>query len=181
MSLPRRLLLSPRAAADLEEIADCIARDNPARAAAFVAGLEAKCRAVAAASELYPSRTDLAPGLRMAVHGRTLVLYRDLPGEDTVRIERVLHSARNLPRLLQPPIPPSMGAGRRRCRGAWETSPGRESSRTRRRRAPRLSVAGQGLPLRRSLWVGRLGVGSGRLAGRGGRSARGAGAWLNSL
>ena len=100
MSLPRRLLLSPRAAADLEEIADYIARDNPARAGTFVAGLEAKCRAVAAASELYPCRTDLAPGLRMAVHGRTLVLYRDLPGEDTVRIERVLHSARNLPRLL---------------------------------------------------------------------------------
>jgi plasmid stabilization system protein ParE len=36
----------------------------------------------------------------MAVHGRYLVLYRDLPGESTVRVERVLHSARNLPRLL---------------------------------------------------------------------------------
>ena len=35
----------------------------------------------------------------MAVHGRYLVLYRDLPGEDIVRIKRVLHSARNLPRL----------------------------------------------------------------------------------
>jgi hypothetical protein len=32
----------------------------------------------------------------MAVHGR----YRDLPGEETVRIERVLHSARDMPRLL---------------------------------------------------------------------------------
>jgi plasmid stabilization system protein ParE len=36
----------------------------------------------------------------MAVHRRYLVLYRDLPGEDTVHIERVLHSARNLPRQL---------------------------------------------------------------------------------
>jgi toxin ParE1/3/4 len=94
------LLLSPRAAADLEEIADYIARENPIRAASFVAELEAKCRAVAAAPDLYPARTDLAPGLCMAVHGRYLVLYRDLPGEDTVRIERVLHRARNLPRLL---------------------------------------------------------------------------------
>ena len=100
MSAPRRLLLSPRAAADLEEIADYIARDNPVRAASFVAELEAKCRAVAALPELYPTRTDLAPGLRMAVHGRYLVLYRDLPGEDAVRIERVLHSARNLPPLI---------------------------------------------------------------------------------
>jgi toxin ParE1/3/4 len=49
---------------------------------------------------LYPARADLAPGLRMAVHGRYLVLYRDLPGENTVRVERVLHSARNLRWLL---------------------------------------------------------------------------------
>ncbi len=98
---PRRLLLSPQAVADLEEIADYIARDNTLRAASFLAELEAKCRDVAATPELYPIRADLAPGLRMAVHGRYLVFYRDLPGEDTVRVERVLHGARNLPRLLQ--------------------------------------------------------------------------------
>ena len=100
MRAPRRLRLSPRAAADLEEIADYIARDNPVRAATFVDELEPKCRAVAASPELNPARNDLAPGMRMAVHGRYLVLYRDLPDEDTVRIERVLHGVRNLPRLL---------------------------------------------------------------------------------
>jgi toxin ParE1/3/4 len=100
VSAPRRLLLSPRAAADLEEIAEYIARDNPVRAASFVAELEVKCRAVADAPDLYPARADVAPGLRMAVHGRYLVLYRDLPGENAVRVERVLHSARNLPQLL---------------------------------------------------------------------------------
>jgi toxin ParE1/3/4 len=100
VSTVRRLLFSPRAAADLEEIADYIARDNPVRAASFVAELEATCRAVAASPEFYPTRADLASGLRMAVHGRYLVLYRDLPGENTVRVERVLHSARNLPRLI---------------------------------------------------------------------------------
>ena len=100
MSTPRRLLLSPRAAADLEEIADYIARDNPVRAASFVAELAATCRAAAAAPELYPARADLAPGLRMAVHGRYVVLFRDVPVEDAVRVERVLHSARNLPRLV---------------------------------------------------------------------------------
>jgi plasmid stabilization system protein ParE len=62
--------------------------------------LEAKCHAVAASLDLYPARTDLAPGLRMAAHGRRLLLYRDLPGQDTVRVERILHSARSLPRLL---------------------------------------------------------------------------------
>lgn len=65
MNAPRRLLLSPRAAADLEEIAEYIARDNPRRAATFVAELEAKCRAVAETPEFYPARPDLAPGLRL--------------------------------------------------------------------------------------------------------------------
>ena len=100
MSEPRRLLLSPRAAADLEEIAEYIARGNPGRAASFVAELEAKCRSVAAAPELYARRDDLAPGLRMAVHGRFLVLYRDLSADAAVRIERVLHGVRDLPRLF---------------------------------------------------------------------------------
>ena len=96
----RRLLLSPRAAADLEEIADYIARDNPTRAASFINELEGKCRSAAATPDLYPARPELAPGIRMAVHGRYLVFFRDLPAENTVRIERVLHSARNLPRLF---------------------------------------------------------------------------------
>ena len=100
MTTSRRLLLSPRAAIDLEEIAEYIARDNPVRAASFVAELEAKCRAIAETPELYPARTDLARGLRMAVHGRYLVLYRELPGEHAVRIERVVHGSRNLPRLI---------------------------------------------------------------------------------
>lgn len=100
MTTLRRLLLSPRAAIDLEEIAEYIARDNPVRAASFVAELHAKCQAVAETPKLYPVRTDLAPGVHMAVHGRYLVLYRDLPANNAVRIERVVHGSRNLPRLI---------------------------------------------------------------------------------
>ena len=100
MSVSRRLVISPRAAADLEELAAYIAHDAPVRAAAFVAELEAKCRAIAGAPDQYASRTDLAPGLRMAVHGRYLVLFRELPRLRVVRIERVLHGARHLPRLI---------------------------------------------------------------------------------
>jgi len=36
----------------------------------------------------------------MAVHGRYLVLLRDLRRQGVVRIERVLHGARHLPRLV---------------------------------------------------------------------------------
>jgi toxin ParE1/3/4 len=93
----RRLLLAPKAAADLEEIAEYIARDNPARAASFVAELQAKCQTIFAAPKIFPARSDLAPGLRMAVHGRYLVFFRECRGQNAVRIERVLHGARRLP------------------------------------------------------------------------------------
>jgi toxin ParE1/3/4 len=94
------LILSPRAAADLEELADYIAQNDPARAAQLVAALRGKCRAIAAAPMLYRAREDLAPGLRMAVYRRYLLLFRDLPGRNEVRIERVVHGARYLPRLF---------------------------------------------------------------------------------
>jgi toxin ParE1/3/4 len=38
-----RLVFSPRAEADLEEIGDYIARDNPARAISFLDELRAHC------------------------------------------------------------------------------------------------------------------------------------------
>lgn len=100
MSSPSRLLISPRAAADLDEIGEFIARDNPARAASFVAELEAKCRTIASSPEGYPARPDLAEGVRMAVHGRYLLFFRALDDSGAVRIERVLHGARDLPGLV---------------------------------------------------------------------------------
>ncbi|HEX3411917.1 MAG TPA: type II toxin-antitoxin system RelE/ParE family toxin [Stellaceae bacterium] len=89
-----RLVFSPRAEADLEEIGDYIARDDPARAISFLDELRAHCDHIAATPASYPAREDLAAGLRMAVHGRYLVLFRsDLDG---VRIERIVHGARRL-------------------------------------------------------------------------------------
>jgi toxin ParE1/3/4 len=89
-----RLIFSPRAAADLEAIGDYIAHDNPARAISFLEELRAHCDRVATAPASYPAREDLAVGLRMAVHGRYLILFRANP--DEVRIERILHGARRL-------------------------------------------------------------------------------------
>lgn len=100
----RRLLISPRAAADLEEIAAYIARDNPARAASFVAELYARCQAIVAAPEACPARPSIGGGVRMAVHRRFLVFYRDLPTEAAVRIERVLHGARDQHRIYLPEV-----------------------------------------------------------------------------
>lgn len=85
----------------MDEIGRYIARDNPIRAASFIAEIEAKCLALLRAPEAYPTRPDLAQGVRMAVHRRYLIFYRDLSDIGAVRIERVLHGARDLSRLVE--------------------------------------------------------------------------------
>jgi toxin ParE1/3/4 len=92
-----RVRLSQRAIADLDETGDYIARDNPDRAASFVYELEDACQRIADNPEAYPLRSDLAPDIRMAVHTNYLIFFRVLSNE--IRVERVLHGARNLPRL----------------------------------------------------------------------------------
>lgn len=93
-----RLAFSPGAALDLEEIGDYIARDNPRRAASFLDELEAHCYRVAELPTAFPSRDDLAAGVRMAVHGSYLILFR--VQDETVRIERIVHGARRLGDLV---------------------------------------------------------------------------------
>ena len=88
------LTFSPEAAADLEEIGDYIAKDNPTRALSFLDELENYCYQSAERPEAFPKREDLAPGLRMAVYGNYLILFRIQAQE--IRIERIVHGARKL-------------------------------------------------------------------------------------
>ncbi len=90
----RRLRLSPRAARDLEEIGDFIARDSPARAVSFVEELLAKCEAITQTPTAWPEQRGLAPGARRAVHQRYLLFYTVHVRQ--VRIERILHGARDI-------------------------------------------------------------------------------------
>ena len=89
-----KLALSPRAALDLEEIGDYIARDNPSRAISFVRELKRECHRIAKRPGAFPVRDDLAAGIRMGVHGKYLIFFRVI--DKTVRVERVIHGARNL-------------------------------------------------------------------------------------
>ena len=93
-----RLVFSPRAALDLEEIGDYIVRDNPRREISFLGELEAHCHKIAEMPSAFPKREDLSPDLRMAVHGNYLILFR--VQEDTVRVERIVHGSRRLHTLL---------------------------------------------------------------------------------
>ncbi len=93
-----KLSFSPRAVADLDEIADFIARDNPARAASFIEELEARCLRITEFPEAFPIRDDISPGMRLGVYKRYLILFRII--ENSVRIERVVHGARRRSELL---------------------------------------------------------------------------------
>ncbi len=93
-----RLVILPAARADLIEIGDFIALDSPERALSFVAEIEARMREAAKRPQSFPTRDELHEGLQMARHGRYLIFFVDVG--DEVRVVRVLHGARDLPRLL---------------------------------------------------------------------------------
>ncbi|MCC5621135.1 type II toxin-antitoxin system RelE/ParE family toxin [Nostoc sp. CHAB 5715] len=93
-----KLVFSPKAVNDLEEIGDYIARDNPERALSFIAEIEERCRKLLVTPEAFPSRDNLLPGARMVSYGRYLIFFRLVNG--TVRVERIIHGARDLRNLL---------------------------------------------------------------------------------
>lgn len=91
--------LSAAAERDLEEIADRIAADDPARALSFVRELRAACLGLSD----FPHRFPLVPryedrGVRHRAHGNYLIFYRAV-GEE-VTVIHILHGARDYAPLL---------------------------------------------------------------------------------
>jgi toxin ParE1/3/4 len=94
-----RVHFTSDALADLEDIGDFIAEDNPIRADSFVAELHDKARSIGRLPRAHPLRSDLAPGLRAAVHRSYLIFFRI--NRNHVEILRIVHGARNLGRLFR--------------------------------------------------------------------------------
>lgn len=93
-----RLIYLPAALADLRAITLYIADDSPERAGSFVDALRKTAVQTAERPRSFPAREDLAPGLRVARHGRYLIFFQAV--EDEIHIVRVLHSARDLTHLF---------------------------------------------------------------------------------
>jgi len=93
-----KLVFTPKAVEDLEEIGNYIARDNPQRVLSFVTEIEQHCYRVAETPQAFPEWQDIASGLRMTVQGKYLVLYRMIT--NCVEIVRVVHGARQLSDLV---------------------------------------------------------------------------------
>ncbi|MBL8265982.1 MAG: type II toxin-antitoxin system RelE/ParE family toxin [Steroidobacter sp.] len=83
---------------DLAEITDFIALDNPERASQFEDELIEHAQRIARAPLAYTERTDLRPGLRSCSHGAYVIFFT--LDDRGVRIERILHGARDLGPLL---------------------------------------------------------------------------------
>ena len=89
---------SPKSVEDLEEILDFIAGDNPCRAINLVATLREQCEALTAFPGLGARRDNLAQGLRVFPVGNFGIYYHTT--ETGVRIERILHAARDVDALF---------------------------------------------------------------------------------
>ena len=99
-----RILIRPKAQADLDDTAEYIGRENPGAAVRFLAAAEETFRQLLATPGLGRVREYLDPrptGLRSWRIGgfeNWLVFYR--PVEDEIEVVRVLHGARYLGPLL---------------------------------------------------------------------------------
>jgi toxin ParE1/3/4 len=94
----RRLIVSSIAKLDLVSIFDAIADHNVTAAARLLAKIESSCLMLVAQPFVGPAFSERYPGLRFRVVGKYVVFYRVF--DDSVWIQRVLHSARDATRLL---------------------------------------------------------------------------------
>lgn len=90
--------ISEQAAREIRGIGEYIARDNPERANSFIEELHGRVREIAARPHSFPTRPDLAPDLRCALHRPYLILFR--VNDDTADVVHVIHGARDLAQHL---------------------------------------------------------------------------------
>lgn len=89
-----KFTIADKARADLLEIAQYIARDNPDRARSYIVELNEKIRAVAREPELYAVKESWGRAYRSALHQRYHIIFRI--EADQVVFVRVLHGARDI-------------------------------------------------------------------------------------
>ncbi|MBV9427987.1 MAG: type II toxin-antitoxin system RelE/ParE family toxin [Bradyrhizobiaceae bacterium] len=95
------VVITEAAEADLQEIGDWIARDNPARALRFVQELRRRCESLIDGPRHYsrvPRYEHL--GIRRRVYRNYLIFYRIFA--DRIEILHVLHGAREYKSILFP-------------------------------------------------------------------------------
>jgi len=93
-----RLLFTPLAEADLNEILEYIAHDKPIAAKRFVARIRDRCQLIASNPLIGQTRPEFPGNYRSFPVGTYVIFYRVV--HDAVEIHRVLHGARDIDSLL---------------------------------------------------------------------------------
>jgi toxin ParE1/3/4 len=94
-----RVIRSPEAQLDIDEIARHIAQDNMNAALRWLDSLDEQLKKLAHFPGMGPKRDELGAGLRSWPLGNYLIFYRDAKGG--IEVARVLHGARNLRRVFR--------------------------------------------------------------------------------
>jgi len=94
-----RIARSKPARLDTADIWQYIAEDNPIAADKLIELFDKKLKLAAESPGLGRPRDDLMPGLRSIRVSKYLLFYRSVP--DGIELIRVLHGARDLPRLFE--------------------------------------------------------------------------------
>jgi len=95
-------IVSPEAEADLEEIGDYIAQDNPHRAVTFIDEIRARFEEISRMPFAYVARPEIDRDVRACVHGNYVIFFYVI--DETIEIARVLHGARNIGRFFRSSI-----------------------------------------------------------------------------
>jgi len=93
-----RYVLAPKIKCDLEEIAEWVLQDDPARAVVVLQNIREAFRKIAQNPLHFQLRPDIGKDARLAVIGRYVALFW-IDGRVT-RFERVVYGGRNLPELF---------------------------------------------------------------------------------
>lgn len=89
-----KIVFSPRAAEDIEDIGDYIFTDNPSAAVKFIADLRSRCERLKNAPQGGTLRPELGEATRSVSFGRYIIFYSAHHHE--IRIECILHGARDI-------------------------------------------------------------------------------------
>ena len=93
-----RLVVSPRAEADLRDIGDWIEARDPGAALRWLAEIKGRMDLLKTSPGMGAPRFETRRGLRMVLHGDYLVLYT--PKRDHILVVRVVHGARRWQSLV---------------------------------------------------------------------------------
>ena len=97
--MTRALIYTGRAEADLDEIFDFIAADNPRRARTYIEDIRQACLNLCKTPLIGVERADLRPGLRVLPLWRRIVIAYELPLEELL-VLRVFSGGRDYETIM---------------------------------------------------------------------------------